>query len=250
MFIENLIGSKAKVKILRVLSELRTAYPLLDLKAETELSLSIVHKACEELVEEKILEKIKGKRKEKLYKFNPESPFAGPLFEIFKIEKTRQRKEVVMLKIWSIMEILLAKIKNKILLMVLFGSQATGRATLDSDIDILIIPKNQGFIHDISSSMEEVRGIGNKIKTKNKFSPTFLNLETFKSDMKNNILFYRNLKSDGILLFADDSLKGEINEFLIEISPTTFTILPDSETLSFGRLLRAAKVRELTRDNL
>ena len=222
MFIENLIGSKAKVKILRVLSELRTAYPLADLKAETGLSLSIVHKACEELVEERILEKIKGKRKERLYKFNPDGLFAGPLFEIFKIEKTRHRKEVVMLKIWSILEMLLAKIKNKILLMVLFGSQATGRATLDSDIDVLIIPKKQEFIHDIASGMEEVMGIGDKIKTINKFSPTFLDLETFKSDMKNNTLFYRNLKSDGILLYVDDNIKEEFKDFLNEITPKTF----------------------------
>ena len=240
MFIENLTGSKAKVKILRVLSELRTAYSLLALKAETELSLSIVHKACEELIDEGILEKIKGKRKERLYKFNPDSPFAGPFFEIFKIEKTRQRKEVVMLKIWSILEILLKKIKNKIFLMVLFGSQATGRATLDSDIDILIIPKKQGFIHDISSSMEEIMGIGDKIKTINKFSPIFLNLETFKSDMKNNTLFYRNLKSDGTLLFVDDRIKGEINDFLIEISPKT--------RLSTTEIQRAWGIRRVKSD--
>lgn len=229
MFIENLIGSKAKVKILRVLSELRTAYPLAVLKAETGLSLSIVHKACEELVEEKVLEKIKGKRKERLYKFNPDGLFAGPLFEIFKTEKTRHRKEVVMLKIWSILEMLLAKIKNKVLLMVLFGSQATGRATLDSDIDVLIIPKKQEFIHDIASGMEEVVGIGDKIKTINKFSPTFLDLETFKSDMKNNTLFYRNLKSDGILLYVDDDIKEEINAFLNEITPKTLRLFTPSE---------------------
>ena len=240
MFIENLTGSKAKVKILRVLSELRTAYSLLALKAETGLSLSIVHKACEELVEERILEKIKGKRKEKLYKFNPESPFAGPLFEIFKIEKTRQRKEVVMLKIWSILEILLAKIKNKTFLMVLFGSQATGRATLDSDIDVLIIPKKRKFIENISSSMEEVTGIGDKIKTKNKFSPTFLDLETFKSDMTNNTLFYRNLKSDGILLFVDNGIKEEIINFLEDILPKTFGLFTQSEMQRMGRLTRGA----------
>lgn len=245
MFIENLIGSKAKVKILRVLSELRTAYSLLDLKAETELSLSIVHKACEELVEEGILEKIKGKRKEKLYKFNPDSPFAGPLFEIFKIEKTRHRKEVVMLKIWSILEILLAKIKNKIFLMVLFGSQATGRATLDSDIDVLIVPKKHEFIKAISSSMEEIMGVGDKRKINNKFSPTFLNLETFKSDMKNNTLFYRNLKSDGILFFVDDEIKEEIIDFLDEILPKPFGLFTQSE---MEVMEKYEKMHKTTRD--
>lgn len=246
MFIENLIGSKTKVKILRVLSELRTAYSLAALKAETGLSLSIAHKACEELAEEGILEKIRGKRKERLYKFNPNGQFAGPFFEIFKIEKTRHRKEVVMLKIWSILEMLLAKIKNKILLMVLFGSQATGRATLDSDIDVLIMPKNQGFIHDIASSMEEVVGTGDKIKTNNKFSPTFLNLETFKSDMKNNTLFYRNLKSDGILLYVHDDIKEEINAFLNEITPKTFGLFIQSEMKVMERYEKMHKIRRGT----
>ena len=222
MFVENLLGSKAKVKILRVLSEARTAYSLKSLKAETELSLSIVHRSAEELAEEGILLRIKGTGKERLYRFNTDSHFASAVFELFKTEKTRHRKEVVMLKIWSILEMLLAKIKNKILLMVLFGSQATGRATLDSDIDVLIIPKKQEFIHDIASGMEEVMGIGDKIKTINKFSPTFLDLETFKSDMKNNTLFYRNLKSDGILLYVDDNIKEEFKDFLNEITPKTF----------------------------
>ena len=57
MFIENLIGSKAKVKILRVLAESRTAYSLKDLVDATELSIGIIHKALGNLVEEGIVEK-------------------------------------------------------------------------------------------------------------------------------------------------------------------------------------------------
>ena len=65
-------------------------------------------------------------------------------------------------------------------------------------------------------------GIGDKIRTINKFSPIFLDPETFKSDMKNNTLFYRNLKSDGILLYVDDNIKEEFKDFLNEITPKTF----------------------------
>src|SRR3989344_7968100 len=84
MFIENILGSKAKVKILRVLSETRTAYSLKNLRDETELSLSITHKAAEDLAEEGILLKIKGTRKERLYRLNTDSPFASSVFELFK----------------------------------------------------------------------------------------------------------------------------------------------------------------------
>ena len=88
MFIETLLGSKVKAKLLRVLSERRTAFTLQDLKNETELSLGIIHKSIKGLVEEGILIKIKGSRKERLFKFNTEDPFAHNIFELFEIEKT------------------------------------------------------------------------------------------------------------------------------------------------------------------
>ena len=87
MFIENILGSRTIVKIQSVLTEVRTAYALKDLSKETGLSLSITHQAAEELAEERVLIRIKGTKKERLYKFNAESAFALALFEIFKIER-------------------------------------------------------------------------------------------------------------------------------------------------------------------
>src|SRR3989344_7406295 len=136
MFVENMLGSKAKVKILRVLSESRAAFSLQNLKKETELSIGIIHKALEDLVGEGILLKIKGSRKERLFKFNTENPFAHDVFELFRIEKTWQRKEIVFLHTWSVLESAVAKIKEKSGLIMLFGSQARGDATLRSDIEI------------------------------------------------------------------------------------------------------------------
>ena len=208
MFIENLIGSKAKVKILRVLSEIRTAYNLNNLKAETELSLGIVHKASEELTEEGLLLKIKGNRKERLYKFNTDSPFASSIFELFKVEKTRQRKEIIFMHTWSILEDIVSKIKSKSILIILFGSQARGDATLNSDIDLLIMPKN---------SKEEILDLMREIKVKNKINPTLLNQAEFNEEIKNNTLFYRNIKKDSIILYINSKIKKTISEFLEDI---------------------------------
>ena len=80
MFVENMLGSKAKVKILRVLSESRAAFSSQNIKKETELSLGIIHKALGDLTQEGILFKIKGSRKERLFKFNTENPFAHNIF--------------------------------------------------------------------------------------------------------------------------------------------------------------------------
>ncbi|MBI2507398.1 nucleotidyltransferase domain-containing protein [Candidatus Woesearchaeota archaeon] len=208
MFIENLIGSKAKVKILRVLSETRTAYNLNNLKAETELSLGIVHKASEELTEEGLLLKIKGNRKERLYKFNTDSPFASSIFELFKVEKTRQRKEIIFMHTWSILEDIVSKIKSKSILIILFGSQARGDATLNSDIDLLIMSKN---------SKEEILDLIREIKVKNKINPTLLSQAEFNEEIKNNTLFYRNIKKDSVILYINSKIKKTISEFLEDI---------------------------------
>ena len=208
MFIENLLGSKAKVKILRILSETRTAYSLKNLRDETELSLSITHKAAEELAEESILLKIKGTRKERLYRFNTDSPFASAVFELFKTEKTRQRKEIVLLHTWSILEDIVSKIKDRSNLVTLFGSQARGDATLRSDIDLLIIPKK---------SQDEILDSIRVIEVKNKVNPTLLSLAAFNEEIKNNTLFYNNIKKDSIILYINPKIKKDIARFLEDI---------------------------------
>lgn len=208
MFVENLLGSKAKVKILRVLSETRTAYSLKNIKTETELSLSITHKAAEELAEEGILARIKGTRKERLYKFNTDSPFAAAIFELFKTEKTRQRKEIIFLHTWSVLEDIVAKIKDQPNVVILFGSQARGDATLDSDIDIMIVPKNP---------QEKIVDIIKKIKTKNKINPLVLELSAFNEEMKNDTLLYRNIKKDGVILYIHPTMKKDVAKFLEDI---------------------------------
>lgn len=205
MFIENVIGSKAKVKIVRVLAEVRTAYSLKSLVEETGLSLSITHKAAEELAEEGILVKIKGTRKERLYKFNPESGFASALFELFKMEKTRQRGEVIFLKTWNVLETVLTSARNKINLMILFGSQVKGNATLRSDIDLLIIPRR-----DKSDLLEQIKEIDPKI------NPLFLDLRTFKADIKNKTPFYTSIKKEGLVLFVRKEVKKDLEEFFRE----------------------------------
>ena len=208
MFIENLLGSKAKVKILRVLSESRAAFSLQNLKNETELSLGIIHEAVQNLAGEKILLKIKGTRKERLFKFNTENPFAHNIFELFKIEKTWQRKEIVFLHTWNVLESAVSKIKEKSSLIILFGSQARGDAVLRSDIDLLVIPKD---------SQEEILDALRKVKSRNKLNPTIVSLEAFKSDIKNNTLFYKNIKSDSIILHIDPEIKKDIIKFLEDI---------------------------------
>ncbi len=209
MFIENLLGSKTKIKILRVLSEIRTSYSLKSLKKETALSLGITHKAVEELAQENIVLKLKGTGKEKLYKFNSHHELAEPLFNIFKTEKTTQRNEVILLPTWNRLEQFVAKNKEKANLILLFGSVARGDATVQSDIDLVVISKNNKT----------------KIETDHpKINLTLLTLAAFKEISQQNTALYRNLKKDGLILYLDPKLKQEFSQFLTEIQHNRGTI--------------------------
>lgn len=208
MFIENILGSRAKVKIVRVLAESRAAFSMNNIKNETGLSLGIVHKAVEDLTGEDILVKIRGTGKGRLFKFNSDSPFAAPLFDIFRIEKTRQRREVVLLHTWNALEKIVSKLKEKASLIALFGSQARGDATLRSDVDLLIIPKDS---HDlVADALEET-------KSRVDINPVIISVDAFKSDIKRNTLFYRNIKSDSIILHIDTGMKKHLAKFLEDI---------------------------------
>ncbi|HLC71576.1 MAG TPA: nucleotidyltransferase domain-containing protein [Candidatus Nanoarchaeia archaeon] len=208
MFLETMLGSKAKVKILRVLAEIRTAFTLQDLKNETELSIGIIHQSLQDLTEEGVVQKMKGTKKERLFKFNTNHPLAHHLFEAFRIEKTVQRKEVILLHTWNVLENAVAKLKEKSHLILLFGSHARGNATLRSDIDILIISKNTSS--EINTALQEV-------KSKDKINPTILSAAAFKEEMKKNTLFFKNIKSDSIILYVEPDIPPELYQFLMEM---------------------------------
>lgn len=208
MFLETILGSKAKVKLLRVLAESRTAFTLQDLKNETELSIGIIHQSLQDLLNEGIIFKIKGKKKERLFKFNTDSPFAHHIFELFRLEKTLQRKEVVFMHTWSVLENAVSKLKKKSLLILLFGSQARGDATLRSDIDVLIIPK--GSLAEITTAL-------NGVKSKNTINPLIMSLPAFQEEIKKNALFYQNIKADAFLLYFDSKIKEALHTFFEDI---------------------------------
>ena len=107
-----------------------------------------------------------------------------------------------------VLKALLSKLKGKAHLIALFGSQARGHATFKSDIDLLIIHKD---------NQSEIFGIVREVKSKSKIQPVTLSLGEFKSDIKNDTLFYKNIKSDSIILHLDPEIKKEIAKFLEEI---------------------------------
>jgi len=199
MFLEQIVGSKSKIKILRVLTDVRRAYTLELLHKESGLSKGILSTTLNEMVSVGILTKMKGKRKERLFTFNTSSPYAQIIVQLFAIEKLQERKNVVLLNVWTVLESSLQKIKDKIELMVLFGSHSRGESTVESDIDLFIVPKAS---ISISLLKDELHTIDKRI------SPLIMNEETFFSDVKEQTPLYLNIKKEGILIFISESLKN------------------------------------------
>ena len=57
-----------------------------------------------------------------------------------------------------------------------------------------------------------------KIKVKNKINPTFLESESFNQEARDNTLFYRNIKKDGVILHINSKIKKEKSPFLMDIN--------------------------------
>jgi len=199
MFIEQILASKSKIKILRILTEVRRAYNLDALHKESGLSTGILSTTLNELVATGILTKMKGKRKERLFTINTSCPYAPTILQIFAAEKLRERKNVVMLNIWNTLEHSLQKIKNKIELMVLFGSHARGESTVESDIDLFIVPKAGIQINKLKDKLHKID---------KRLSPLVMSKEAFFSNIKEQTPLYLNIKKEGIIIFINDVLKN------------------------------------------
>lgn len=207
MFVEQMLASRSKVKILRVLADVRRAYNLEALHKESGLSTGILSTVLRELTDAAILTRMKGRRKERLFSLNTSSQYAPTILQLFATEKVKDRKNVVALEVWCMLEHSIQKIKNKTELIILFGSHARGEATLESDIDLFVV-YNVGIQPKILKDK--------LVKIDKRISAMAMSKEAFVSHVKEQTPLYLNLKKEGILLFISDQLKNskEIKHFL------------------------------------
>src|SRR3989338_11455327 len=91
MFIETIVGSSAKIKVLRALLETKTAYSMEDIKKLSGLSIGVVHKAVTSMLKENIIIRKKGSGKQRFYQINLENRYSGKLLGIFDEEKIERR---------------------------------------------------------------------------------------------------------------------------------------------------------------
>ena len=202
MFINNLMGTSSKIKILRTLTEFNTAFTLKELENETLLSRGIVHRETTRLAKDNFIFEIKTVGKEKAYRINMENPYTQKAVELFSIEKIRDRKNSVILKIWNALESIVSYVlvkKLEVISIMLFGSHARGMATPRSDIDILIVT-----ISDYENVQNKLTPIFEKYEKKlmAKINPVYMTRERYLKEQTEKTNFIIEINKGNILLFG------------------------------------------------
>jgi len=195
MFIETIIGSSLKVKVLRALIESRIAYSAKDIRKLSGLSAGGVHKTIASLLKEGIIEQKKGKGKQRFYQISLENKYAGRLLGIFEDERNERRG--IPLHIWNNLESLCSDLKVKIKGIkdiMLFGSLAKGEFRIYSDIDLLVVTG------DSFKDESKARAICRNVKLKNKVNPTFMAEKEIALHRSKASDFYESILKEGMRL--------------------------------------------------
>ena len=206
MFVEKLLGAASRVKILRTLTEVAAGFTLNELEKETGLSIGIVHKEIKRLVKERVVTEIESKGKLKAYRINVNHQYHDRIAGLFGKEKTLDRRNVVILAVWNILESLVSAIADKkkvgkdwnLHAVKLFGSHARGTASITSDIDLLVILREKNP-KDEDAILAACEKYGKKLKTK--INPVFMAAERYAQEAEAKTIFIDQVNRGSIDLY-------------------------------------------------
>jgi predicted nucleotidyltransferase len=196
--IENLFGSKAKIKILRFFFE----YPLAkrnvrEVALECKLGFGVASISLKELENVGIIRKERSGR-EIIYSLDTSSNFFSPLNEIFRIEKSVFSNLPFFYR--NLLSDIVTSTRRMIDLCVLFGSLVTGSYTSRSDVDLFFVTENEEEVRDACIKIEDRYGV--------KIQIVAIEKSEIKKFKKTSL--YRTLKKDSFVLFDRENLKEKM----------------------------------------
>lgn len=129
------LAARNTTKILRLMIlKPYLSWGLSEISEELKISKSNVLRILKVLIENKIINEKKNKRK-KVYRINYELPLVKIMWKLFMEEK----RENIEPEFKNRVDLLYDQVASEVELFLLFGSVATGLATEKSDIDIMVI---------------------------------------------------------------------------------------------------------------
>ena len=180
---------------MRILLENKIAYSFSDIQKLSGLSIGVIHKVITLLKDEGLIVEKKGKGKQRFYQVNLENKYSNFFSSIFYEEDNDRRN--IPLHIWNRLEIICSKLKTKIKgikHIILFGSLARGEFRINSDIDLLIITK-ENFKDETKA-----RKLCRTKKMKNAVNPIFMEEVEFEEHKEKKSDFYESILKEGLRL--------------------------------------------------
>ncbi|MCD4759894.1 nucleotidyltransferase domain-containing protein [archaeon] len=195
MFIENILGTESKVKLIRTLLEVNTAFTMEDLEKETGLSRGIIHRELNRLVDNIIALKVEKQGKLGYYKINFDNQYVQILTKLFELENAKERKNKIPVVTWNLLALITSKIISnnlEVSKLILFGSVARGTSTIRSDIDLMITGEfNRAKLKEL---IEEIQK-----KTKRKINISYIT----EKEYNGGTALTTEIKREGIILYEN-----------------------------------------------
>ena len=203
MFVENILGAASRVKILRTLTEIASGFTLSELEKETGLSRGIIHKEVKRLVKQGVIVAIESKGKLKAYRINTDHQHYSQISQLFETEKISDRRKVVILAVWNVLEAMVSAIadndkKRNVFLIKLFGSHARGTAAITSDIDLLVVMHEKNSDQE-TTVLEMCEKYGKKINVN--INPVFMTSERYAEEFNKKTAFMDQINRGSIDLY-------------------------------------------------
>ena len=198
MFIENILGSTSKIKILRLFFEYpNRTFLTREIFEDTKVGVGYGLK-CMKLLLLSDLIRMKKVGNQKRYSLNKEHKFYPVLNEIF----SNERKNYPNISFFhrGIIAEIIEKLHNETV--ILFGSIAAGTATPQSDIDILIITKREREVREKIKIIEKKSSVS--------IQGIILSREKLRENIEKKTRIIKNIAKEKIFLTGDKSVLEEI----------------------------------------
>ena len=190
--LDEVLGQKGKVKVLRVLISSSGGLTARGIARGVGLTPWGCIKNLREL---ELLGLVRSEKvgKSNLYTINRDNLVNKELlFPLFKKEKK-------LLK--TVLNWIMKQIKNKPVSVILFGSVATGKEDVDSDIDLCFLVKDR---KEAKKLERELTGISSNFYQQlgKKFSPYILEMSVFKEKYEKSVSVIREIVREGVLIYG------------------------------------------------
>jgi predicted nucleotidyltransferase/DNA-binding HxlR family transcriptional regulator len=154
-----ILGSDAKVQILRTLSHIPQALSAEEIEQEITKGISMVYTALRELEEEGVLEAVKPEGKKTYYRLDADTVLGKAVQELFAAEDACYGVDKVPAKplniAFAFLQALQRNVDVELVKVMLFGSTVRGAYTPQSDIDLYIVTENRDVVEAALPGLKE-----------------------------------------------------------------------------------------------